>query len=138
MKLVKKLVILVAAMTMMLSLAACGGEKYPQVYTYTVEWVQGTRGVDCSLTLNEDGTYEYKFHSTDSKDPDKTVMELTATGTYTKDGNIVKIELDEIKGQAMNANTPIDMSNESGYKLTYSQGSTTFELDGETFIPVEE
>lgn len=138
MKLVKKLVVLVAALTMILGLVACGGEKYPQVYTYHVDWVMGTRGQDATLTLNEDGTFEYTFHSTDSKDPDKTVMDLTATGTYTKDGNTVKIELGEIKGQAMNANTPIDMSNETGYKLTYAQGSTTFELDGDTFIPVAE
>ena len=138
MKLVKRLMVLVAVLAMVLSLAACGGEKYPLVYTYEVEWQQGVRGQTASLTLNEDGTYEYKFHSTDSKDPNKTVMDLTATGTYTKEDNIVKITLDEIKGQALNANTPIDMSNETGYQLTYAQGSTTFEIDGDTFIPVEE
>ena len=133
----KKLVVLVAALTMVLSLTACGGEKYPLVYTYKVEWSEGVRGQDASLTLNEDGTYEYKFHSTDSKDPDKTVMDLTATGTYTRDGDTVTITLDEIKGQAMNANTLIDMSSETGYKLTYAQGCTTFTLEGDTFIPVQ-
>ena len=137
MKMMKKLVVLVAALTMVLSLTACGGEKYPLVYTYKVEWSEGVRGQDASLTLNEDGTYEYKFHSTDSKDPDKTVMDLTATGTYTRDGDTVTITLDEIKGQAMNANTPIDMSSETGYKLTYAQGCTTFTLEGDTFIPVQ-
>lgn len=137
MKMMKKLIVLVAAMAMVLSLTACGGEKYPMVYTYEVPWSDGVRGVNASLTLNEDGTYEYAFVSTDSKDANKTVMELTATGTYVKDGDTVTISLDEIKGQAMNANTPIDMSNETGYKLTYAQGATTFLLDGDTFVPQE-
>lgn len=137
MKVVKKLLVLVAVLTMALSLVACG-EKYPLVYTYHVDWTQGVRGQDATLTLNEDGTFEYKFHSTDSKDPNKTVMNLTAKGTYTKEGNMVTIELGEIKGEALNANTPIDMSNETGYKLTYAQGATTFELDGDTFIPIVE
>ena len=135
MKMMKKLAVLVAALAMVLSLTACGGEKYPLVYTYEVPWSDGVRGQLATLTLNEDGTYEYKFHSTDSKDANKTVMDLTATGTYTKDGDTVTISLDEIKGQAMNANAPIDMSNETGYKLTYAQGATTFLIDGDTFIP---
>ena len=138
MKLIKKALVFAIATIMMLSMVACGGEKYPQVYKYHVDWVQGTRGQDAVLTLNEDGTFEYTFHSTDSKDPDKTVMELTATGTYTKEDNIVNVELKEIKGQALNANTPIDMSSEIGYSLTYAQGATTFELDGDTFTPIVE
>ena len=137
MKMMKKLAVLVAAMAMVLSLTACGGEKYPMVYTYEVPWQDGVRGVNASLTLNEDGTYEYKHTSTDSKDQNKIVMDLTATGTYTKEGDIVTISLDEIKGQAFNANEPIDMSSITGYQLTYAQGCTKFLLDGDTFIPQE-
>ena len=137
MKLVKKLVVLVAAMAMTLSLVACGGEKFPQTYTYKVEWVNGTRGEDATLTLNEDGSYEYTYKATDSKDANKIVMDCKVTGTYEKDGNTVKIVVGEVKCTAMNGDQEIDMSSETGYKLTYAQGATTFELDGDTFIPVE-
>lgn len=137
MKLVKKLVVLVAALTMALGLVACGGEKFPQTYKHTVEWSQGVRGENAVLTLNEDGTFKYTYTATDSKDASKTVMDITATGTYTKDGNTVKIELGEVTGHAMNGESKVDMSNETGYSLTYSQGATTFEIEGETFIPVE-
>lgn len=137
MKLVKKLVVLVAALTMALGLVACGGEKFPQTYKYTVEWSQGVRGEVATLTLEEDGTFKYTYTATDSKDANKTVMDITATGTYTKDGNTVEIELGEVTGHAMNGESKVDMSNETGYSLTYSQGSTTFEIEGDTFIPVE-
>ena len=67
MKLVKRLLVLVAAMAMTLSLAACGGEKYPLEYTYKVEWVNGTRGEDAVLTLNEDGTFNHNsYNSSDA------------------------------------------------------------------------
>lgn len=137
MKLAKRLLVLVAAMTMVLGLVACGGEKFPQEYKYVVEWQMGTRGEEATLTLNEDGTYTYTYKATDSKDANKNVMDCTVTGTYTKEDNMVTIELGEISCKAMNGDTPIDMSSEMGYGLTYSQGATTFELDGDTFIPVE-
>lgn len=137
MKLAKRLLVFVAAMTMVLGLVACGGEKYPQTYTYKVEWSQGVRGENASLVLEEDGTFTYTYTATDSKDANKTVMDITATGTYTKEDNIVKITLGEVTGHAMNGDAEVDMSSETGYSLTYSQGATTFELDGDTFIPVE-
>ena len=55
MKLAKRLLVLVAAMTMVLGLVACGGEKFPQEYSYKVEWSQGVRGEVATLTLEEDG-----------------------------------------------------------------------------------
>jgi len=137
MKLVKKLLVLAAAMAMTLSLVACGGEKFPQTYEHKVEWQQGVRGEVATLTLNEDGTYKYTYTATDSKDANKEVMNCEVTGTYEKDGNTVKIEVGEVKCHAMNGDTPIEMNNETGYKLTYSQGATTFEIDGNDFIPVE-
>lgn len=137
MKLVKKLLVLAAAMAMTLSLVACGGEKFPQTYEYKVDWVQGTRGELATLTLNEDGTYEYTYTATDSKDANKEVMNCKVTGTYEKDGNTVKIVVGEVKCTAMNGDQEIDMSSETGYKLTYAQGATTFELDGKLFTPVE-
>lgn len=138
MKLAKRLLVLVAAMTMVLGLVACGGEKYPQEYKYTVEWSQGVRGEEAILTLNEDGTFTYTYTATDSKDANKTVMDITATGTYEKEDNMVTITLGEVKGHAMNGESKVDMSSEMGYKLTYSAGATVFELDGDTFIPVVE
>ena len=56
MKLAKRLLVLVAAMTMVLSLVACGGEKFPQEYSYKVEWSQGVRGELATLKLEEDGS----------------------------------------------------------------------------------
>ncbi len=135
MKMMKKLIVLVAAMAMVLSLTACGGDKYPLEYTYKVEWSQGVRGELATLTLNEDGTFKYTYTATDSKDANSIVMDITATGTYVKDGDTVTITLGEVVGKAMNNGTEIDMSSEMGYKLTYAQGATTFLLDGDTFIP---
>lgn len=137
MKLAKRLLVLVAAMTMVLGLVACGGEKFPQTYEYKVDWVAGTRGELATLTLNEDGTYEYTYVATDSQDANKEVMNCKVTGTYEKEDNKVTIELGEIKCTAMNGDQEIDMSSETGYQLTYSQGAKTFELDGSLFVPVE-
>ena len=137
MKLVKKLLVLAAAMAMTLSLVACGGEKFPQTYEHKVDWVQGTRGEVATLTLNEDGTYKYTYTATDSKDANKEVMNCETTGTYVKEDAMVTITIGEVKCHAMNGDTPIEMNNETGYSLTYAQGATTFQLDGDTFIPVE-
>lgn len=135
MKLGKRLLVLVAAMAMVLGLVACGGEKFPQTYK-NVPDESSKREQEATLTLNEDGTYEYTFIAKDSNDKSKVVMDCKVTGTYTKDGNTVNITIGEVKCTAMNANEPIEMNNETGYKLTYAQGATTFELDGDTFIPV--
>ena len=137
MKMMKKLVVLVAALAMVLGLTACGGEKFPQEYKYTVEWSEGVRGEVATLTLNEDGTCVYTYTATDSKDANKEVMNCRAEATYVKEDNMVTITLGDIKCVAMNGDQEIDLSGETGYSLTYSQGATTFELDGETFIPVE-
>ena len=137
MKMMKKLVVLVAAMAMVLGLVACGGEKFPQEYSYKVEWSEGVRGEVATLTLNEDGTFVYTYTATDSKDANKEVMSCETTGTYTKEEATVTITIGEVKCHAMNGDTPIEMNNETGYSLTYAQGATTFELDGDTFIPVE-
>ncbi|MBQ6812968.1 MAG: hypothetical protein IJP06_07625 [Agathobacter sp.] len=137
MKMMKKLVVLVAAMTMALGLVACGGEKFPQEYSYKVEWSEGVRGEVATLTLNEDGSFVYTYTATDSKDANREVLNCEATGTYTKEETTVTITLGEVKCHAMNGDTPIEMNNETGYSLTYAQGATTFELDGDTFIPVE-
>jgi len=137
MKLAKKLLVLAAAMTMVLGLVACGGEKYPLEYSYKVEWSEGVRGENATLTLNEDGTFVYTYTATDSKDANRQVMDCEATGTYVKEDNMVTITLGDVKCTAMNGDTEIDMSSETGYQLTYSQGATVFELDGDTFIPVE-
>ena len=141
MKLVKRLLVLVAAMAMTLSLAACGGEKYPLEYTYKVEWVNGTRGEDAVLTLNEDGTFKYTYQATDSKDANKIVMNLEVTGTYTKEGNTVKVAVENGAGYAMNGDTKMDLKVSADdftwYKMTYAAGATTFEIDGDTFVPVE-
>ena len=141
MKLTKRLLVLVAAMAMVFSLVACGGEKFPQTYKYTVDWVQGTRGEVATLTLNEDGTAEYAYEATDSKDANKVVMSAKVSGTYEKDGNTVKFNIDKGEGYYMNGDTKgefkISADDITWYKMTYAAGATTFELDGETFIPVE-
>lgn len=140
MKLVKKLVVLVAALTMALGLVACGGESYPQTYKHTVDWVMGTRGENAELTLNEDGTFKYTYTATDSKDANKTVMSLEVTGTYEKDGNTVTVAVENGSGYAMNGDTKMDLTVSADdltwYKMTYAQGATTFEIDGEDFVPV--
>ena len=136
MKLVKRFVVLVAALVMTLSLAACGGEKYPQSYEYKVEWSEGVRGELATLTLEEDGSFTYTYVATDSKDASKEVMNCKVTGTYTREENIVNVTIVDGECTAMNGDTPVDMG-EGGYALTYSQGSTKFELDGSTFVPVE-
>ncbi|MBQ8519535.1 MAG: hypothetical protein IJ455_08050 [Agathobacter sp.] len=141
MKLVKKLVVLAAALTMVLSLVACGGEKFPQTYKYTVDWVMGTRGEVAELTLNEDGTFDYSYTATDSKDANKTVMSLEVTGTYEKDGNTVKVAVESGSGYAMNGDTKMDLKVSADdltwYKMTYAAGATTFEIEGDVFVPVE-
>ena len=137
MKLAKRLLVLVAAMTMVLSLVACGGEKFPQNYEYKVEWSQGVRGEVATLTLEEDGSFVYTYTATDSKDANKEVMNCKATGTYTKEDNIVKVTVGEVECTAMNGDTPITLG-ESGYALSYAQGATEFEIDGDTFLPIVE
>ena len=140
MKMMKKLVVLVAALTMVLSLTACGGEKYPLVYTYKVEWSQGVRGEEATLTLNEDGTCVYKYVSTDSKDANKISMDLTATGTYEKDGDTVTFNFEKSEGYAMNGDSKLDLASTepTWYALSYAQGATQFTIDGDTFVPVVE
>ena len=137
MKLVKRLLVLVAAMAMTLSLAACGGEKYPLKYEYKVEWSQGVRGEVATLTLNEDKTFEYTYTATDSKDANKEVMNCKATGTYEKADKTVTVKVEAVECNAMNGDTPITLG-ESGYALTYAQGATEFEIDGDTFLPIVE
>ena len=137
MKMMKKLVVLVAAMAMVLGLVACGGEKFPQEYSYKVEWSEGVRAEVATLTLNEDGTFVYTYTASDSKDANKEVMNCETTGTYVKEDAMVTITIGEVKCHAMNGDTPIEMNNETGYSLTYAQGATTFQIDGDTFIPVE-
>ena len=89
MKLAKRLLVLVAAMTMVLGLVACGGgEKYPQTYNM-VEDPDAGRKQECTLTLNEDGTAVFTYVSTDSKDANKISMDLKVTGKYTKEDNKV-------------------------------------------------
>ena len=137
MKMMKKLAVLVAAMAMVLSLTACGGEKYPLTYTYKVDWAQGVRGEEAVLTLNEDGTCVYTYVSTDSNDANKISMDLKVTGTYTKEGDIVNFTFEKSEGYAMNGDAKIDCTADqpTWYALSYSQGATKFLIDGETFIP---
>lgn len=137
MKLVKKLLVLAAAMTMVLGLVACGGDKYPQEYSYKVEWKEGVRGEVATLKLEEDGSFTYTYTATDTKDSSKEVMNCTATGTYTKEDNIVTVTVGNVECTALNGDTPITLG-ESGYALSYAQGATQFELDGDTFIPIVE
>ena len=137
MKLVKKLLVLVAVMTMALGLVACGGDKYPQEYSYKVEWTQGVRGEVATLTLEEDGSFTYTYTATDTKDASKEVMNCKATGTYTKADNIVTVTVANVECTALNGDTPITLG-ESGYALSYAQGATQFEIDGDTFIPIVE
>ena len=73
MKLVKKLLVLAAAMTMVLGLVACGGDKYPQEYSYKVEWKEGVRGEVATLKLEEDVYFTYTYTATDTKDSSKEV-----------------------------------------------------------------
>lgn len=135
-----KLVVLVAALTMALGLVACGGEKYPQEYKYTVDWAMGTRGEVATLTLEEDGTFKYTYTASDLKDANKTVMSLEVTGTYEKDGNTVTVAVESGSGYAMNGDTKMDLTVSADdltwYKMTYAAGATTFEIDGELFTPV--
>lgn len=140
MKMMKKLIVLVAAMAMMLSLVACGGEKYPLVYTYEVEWSEGVRGEKAVLTLNEDGTATYTYVSTDSKDANKISMDLKVTGTYTKDGDTINFTFEKSEGYAMNGDAKIDCTADqpTWYALSYSQGADTFAVDGDSFVPVLE
>ena len=139
MKLTKRLLVLVAAMAMVFSLVACGGEKFPQTYTYKVDWAQGVRGETATLTLNEDGTAVFTYVSTDSKDANKISMDLKVTGKYTKDGNTVNFTFEKSEGYAMNGDAKIDCTADqpTWYALTWAQGASVFEVDGDTFVPVE-
>ena len=140
MKLVKRLLVLVAAMAMTLSLAACGGEKYPLVYTYEVQWQQGVRGEKAVLTLNEDGTAIYTYVATDTKDANKTSMDLKVTGKYTKEGNTVTFTFEKSEGYAMNGDAKIDCTADqpTWYALSYAQGAKEFTIEGDLFVPVIE
>jgi len=139
MKLTKRLLVLVAAMAMVFSLVACGGEKFPQTYTFEKEWAQGVRGEKATLTLNEDGTAVFTYVSTDSKDANKISMDLKVTGKYTKDGNTVNFTFEKSEGYAMNGDAKIDCTADqpTWYALTWAQGASVFEVDGDTFVPVE-
>lgn len=139
MKLVKKLLVLVAALTMVLSLVACGGDKWPK--NYEVSQPRGVGYQKMTLDLNEDGTYKWHFEATDSKDETKIVMDCVMEGSYTLDGTTVTFDTAEGSGYyfAGAERTDFECSKENPgmYTATDSQGKFVFELgeDG-SFGPV--
>ena len=141
MKLVKKLLVAVMAMTMVLGLVACGGDKYPMVYKTVAPRGVGEQGME--ITLNEDGTYAWKFHATDSKDASKMVMEVEMTGTYEKSEDIVTILTADGTGYytagTERTDFTFDKENTGMYVNTDALGSFVFILaDDGTFGPVTE
>lgn len=141
MKLTKKLLVLVVTMTMALGLVACGGQKFPMEYKTVAPRGVGEQGMD--LTLQEDGTYVWKFHATDSKDASKMVMEVEMTGTYELADDIVTIVTADGAGYytagSEKTEFTFDKENPGMYANTDALGSFVFVLakDG-TFGPVTE
>ena len=139
MKLVKRLLVLVAAMTMVLSLVACGGDKWPK--TYEAEQPRGVGYQKMTLDLNEDGTYKWSFEATDSKDVNTIVMQCTMEGKYTLDGTTVTLDTADGSGYysvgAEKTEFEVSKDNPGMYNATDSQGKFVFELgeDG-SFGPV--
>ncbi len=134
----KKFLVLVAALAMVFSLTACG-ESYPQEYTYTEPRGEGES--TAVLKLTDDKTYEYTFTSTNSNGDGGIAMTLTFTGNYTKDGDTVTFETMEGEGYYMVGSEQTDFSitkEEVGmYKMAYGQGAMSYTLDGDTFVPAE-
>ena len=141
MKIAKKLLVFAMAMSMVLGLVACGGDKYPMEYKTVAPRGVGEQGMD--LTLQEDGTYVWTFHATDSKDASKMVMEVEMTGTYEKAEEIVIIITAEGTGYytagTERTDFTFDKENPGMYENTDALGSFVFVLaeDG-TFGPVTE
>lgn len=141
MKMMKKLLVLVAAMTMVLSLTACGGESWPKSYSYSEPRGEGEQAA--TLTLEEDGTCEYVFYATESNGSGNKVMEVVLKGTYTMADNTVTIEtVEEGTGYYVAGASQTDFTftkeDPGMYANTYSAGSFVFTVDGETFGPVVE
>ncbi len=140
MKMMKKLLVLVVAMTMVLSLTACGGDKFPKNYSYSEPRGEGEQVA--TLTLEEDGTYVYAFYATESNGSGTKVMECTMTGNYTMDAETVTIDTAAGTGYYMagasKTDFEFDKENPGMYANTYALGSFVFTVEGETFAPVVE
>lgn len=141
MKLMKKLVVLVAAMTMAFGLVACGGETWPKEYKISEARGEGEQAM--SLTLEEDGTYAWNFYATESNGSGNVVMNVDMTGTYTIDGDTVTLVTAEGEGYyvAGASQTPFTFTmDEPGmYANTMAMGSFVFTVaDDGTFAPVVE
>ncbi len=142
MKLAKRLLVLVAAMTMVLGLVACGGgNKFPMEYKTTEARGEGEQVM--AVTLNEDGTYVWSFYATESNGSGNKVMELTVEGTYTLEDGTLTLDTAEGEGYyvAGASQTPFTVTkdNPAMYNNTMSMGSWVFALnDDGTFGPVVE
>ena len=140
MKLVKKLVVLVAALTMALGLVACGGDSFPKTYTFSEPRGEGEQ--KATLTLNEDGTYVYEFTATNSNGDGGIAMFVEVKGDYTLDGDTVTCDTAEGEGYytagASKTEFKVTKDKPDMYKMTYSQGAWVFAVDGDTFGPVVE
>jgi len=140
MKLAKRLLVVVAAMTMVLGLVACGGNKFPMEYKTTEARGEGEQVM--AVTLQEDGTYVWNFYATESNGSGNKVMELTVEGTYTLEDNVLTLDTAEGEGYyvAGASQTPFEVTkdNPGMYANTMSMGSWVFQLnDDGTFGPTE-
>lgn len=141
MKLAKRFLVLVAAMAMVFSLVACGGETWPKEYKASQPRGEGEQTM--TLTLEEDGTYSWNFFATESNGSGNKVMDVSMTGTYTLDGTTVTLDTADGTGYFVAGTSQTDFTfskDEPGmYANTDSMGSFVFELgDDGTFGPVVE
>lgn len=141
MKLAKKLLVLVAALTMVFSLTACGGDTWPKNYKISEPRGEGEQVM--TLDLEEDGTYKWTFYATESNGSGNKVMECEMTGTYKLADDTVTLETAEGTGYytAGASKTEFTFSkDEPGmYGNTMAVGSFVFSvMDDGTFAPVTE
>ncbi len=147
MKLAKRLLVLVAAMAMVFSLTACGGntdeagvKKYTMDGKFNSETVNQWR----NLYLVDEDTYILELDVLNSQDATKHTVEFVMRGSYTLNGTTITLEPGYGNGYAMNGDQMIPCTateaewNQMFVAMFGVNGATSFTLNEDgTYVPAE-
>lgn len=148
MKLAKRLLVLVAAMMMVLSLVACGGsnnESGVKLYTMDGKFNSETVNQWRNLYLVDEDTYILQLEVLDSQDATKHTVDFVMKGQYTDNGDgTITLAPGYGNGYAMNGEqqipcTATDAEWNAMFEAMFGvNGATTFTLnDDGTYVPAQ-
>ena len=148
MELVKRLLVLVAAIIMVFSLAACGtSSEEAGVKVYTMDGTFNSETVNRwrNLYLVDEETYILELEVLDSHDATKHTVEFVMRGYYTDNGDgTITLKPGYGNGYAMNGDQQLPcIATDAEWNAMFEamfgvNGATTFTLnDDGTYVPVE-